>query len=824
MPPYRSGCAGLPIDGIFRTPIRNERVQKSILPSKIVEEKTLSRGDCGRILSLGVGAGTWTAITAAAAIPAAALAAWQLRVQILEHRERRRHGKPGQEAPPTRGALPVAPPLGRLPADVRGRDPLLAELRHSLRRWKRRRGAWVITGMGGIGKSTIALAIAESARTRGWQIWWITATGKASLAGGMLEVLGRLGAPESVTALLREDEPTAPDRAWEFIARVAGRRWLLVFDDADNPSVLAGADTATPGDGTGWLRTDVPGMLIVTTRHQDQRTWGRKAVIRELGPLDEDMSADVLNDLAPHFRGDRGEARDLAHRLGGLPLALHLAGSYLASPFARWHSFRGYLEALDSSGLPAALADLDDPGAQARTAVTRTWELSLDALAADGRPQTRPLLFLLSCYAPAAPIPEVLLRPDLLSALFIPGPGGSASEYTGDWQRRHRDAALYGLGTVGLIKPAGDGTVTVHPVVADVNRSRLLTTAKREFQAISTTAVSEFHAACDGLDPRRPADWPAWRSLVPHMAAALAWLGGHLDDSSLERLIAAADMTTTALWRSGDYATAERVALSCLDATRRLSDDHPARLSARAQLAHVVAVTQHAEAEQMFRDLLRDQQRVLGGLHPDTMASQRVLARLTGLQGQYQEAEAMYRELIADRRLRLGDDHVEILHLRHGLAGMVERQGRHEEAESRFRALLDDQRRILGDDHQECLEIRSGLGRSIEDQGRYDEAEHMYRQLLADRQRILGDDHPSTLDTCHSLARAVAAQGHLKEAKQIYHGLLADRQRILGEDHPLTLATREFLMKMTENGNLAGQPGVAPMEALMHSTEESPRK
>jgi hypothetical protein len=36
----------------------------------------------------------------------------------------------------TRGALPVVPPLGRLPADVRGRDALLGELQQTLTRRK----------------------------------------------------------------------------------------------------------------------------------------------------------------------------------------------------------------------------------------------------------------------------------------------------------------------------------------------------------------------------------------------------------------------------------------------------------------------------------------------------------------------------------------------------------------------------------------------------------------------------------------------------------------------------------------------------------------
>ncbi|HEV2374139.1 MAG TPA: tetratricopeptide repeat protein [Streptosporangiaceae bacterium] len=765
----------------------------------------------------------WTAVGSAAAVPALVVGAWQLRLQMLEHNERRRAGEVGPPPPSVPGALSVAPPVGRLPADVRGRGPLLAELRQALTHRRPRANVWVLTGMGGLGKTTVALAVAETAMARGFRVWWVTATDAASLAGGMLEILAQLGAPESVTQLVQEGAPTAPDRAWEHItgSRATGKRWLLIFDDADNPAVLAAPGKDSPADGTGWLRPGLPGMVIVTTRRREPRTWGHKVQLRELDPLDDEVAADVLADLAPLIQGDaRKPAKDLGHRLGGLPLALHLAGTYLSSPFARWHSFADYLQALDSDGLASALANLEDPSAQARLTVTRTWELSLDALTADGRPQTRALLFLLSCYAPLTPIPTSLLQPHLLTDLL--GPDDNPGNPETDQQRRLLDAGLYGLSVVGLINATGkpgsahDRAVTIHPVVADVNRNRLLTTARHDLPVISTAAIGLLRAACEALDTRSPADWPVWRRLIPHTTALLGWLGPHLDDAPLADMVALAAFSARALWRSGNPAAAERLAQASLNrAADRLGPDHPATLVARSQLAQVVALTRYAEAEHMLRQLLIDQQRILGEEHPDTMTSQRVLARLTGLQGRYVEAEHMYRGLLADRQRLLGDEHPETLATRHGLAGMVERVGNHAEAEQMFRDLLGDQQRILGEDHQECLEIRSGLVRTIEDQHRYQEAEQLYQQLLADDQRVLGLDHPGTLNTRQSLARIAAAQGRLDEAKQLYQQLLADRQRILGDDHPVTRATREFLASSIESTDLAGHPGMAPVETLL---------
>jgi hypothetical protein len=126
--------------------------------------------------------------------------------------------------------LPVAPPLGKLPSEVRGREGLIGELRRALRPypWRSSR-AFVIAGMGGLGKSTVALTAARMARERGYRVWWVRAADSALLTSGMLEVLRELGAPESVIVPVREGARTAPARAWEFLNgdHVAGRRWLL---------------------------------------------------------------------------------------------------------------------------------------------------------------------------------------------------------------------------------------------------------------------------------------------------------------------------------------------------------------------------------------------------------------------------------------------------------------------------------------------------------------------------------------------------------------------------------------------------------------------
>ena len=708
--------------------------------------------------------------------------------------------------PPAPGPLPVAPPLGKLPPEVRGRDGLIGELRRALRPypWRASR-AFVIAGLGGLGKSTVALTAARMARQRGYRVWWVHAVDTARLTSGMLEVLRELGAPESVTVPVREGAPTASARAWEFLNgdHVAGRRWLLVFDGADNPAVLAGADATTPADGTGWLRADPAGMVIVTTRIRDPQVWGTRVTLRELKPLDDEAGAEVLRDLAPEVADPGGhEARELSRRLGGLPLALHLAGAYLGSPFAHWSTFAGYRQALDGVELPAALTDIEEQGADIHATVQRTWDLSLDALAAEGRPQARPLLLVLSCFAPATPIPAWLLQLPPLADLLADRTASPAGQDNGA-ERRGLRAGLQGLSRTGLIEiasggsPAGLNAVTVHPVVADANRIRLAASADAEHAAVQGTAVALLEAATAGLDPARPGDWPTWRLLRPHVNAAIDLLADDLDPAVLARLLIVSAVGTEALLGAGRLAAAEKLAQASVAAATFLSRDDPAALTARGYLARtLVRRGRSGDAEAIYRDLLTDRLRLQGEDHIDTLATRHDLAAALGVQGRYGEAEQLYRRLLADDDRLRGPDHRETLAARYNLARMIGLQGRYAEAEELGRQVLDVQRRVLGPDHPDCLASRQNLARLAGKAGRYAEAEQMCRQVLADRRRILGDDHPDTLATRHRLARIVGQRGRYAEAEELCHRVLADRHRLLGEDHPDNLSTRHRLARM----------------------------
>ena len=437
-------------------------------------------------------------------------------------------------------------PWGRLPAAVRGRADLLQRLTGQLQDG----GLAVLAGMGGVGKSTVAAAVARRARAPrplrrplARHVWWISGATATGLAAGMAAVAGHLGARPADLEAIDGQSAGAPDRLWALLDG-ASRGWLLVIEDAGDPELLA-----------GWVRSSARGLVVVTSRHEEQAAWGPRAAVHRLSPLSDGEAGRVLRDLAP-AAGGQAEAEALGRQLGGLPLALQLAGRSIAAGYARWTTFDAYREALDRVPVPTPLLDVDGDVALdrgRRAVVVRTAELSLDALAEHGLPEARAVLRLLSCYAPGLPIPVELPRRAALSPLPHHEPGAG----------RGSEDVLRALSRLGLVEDVRDeAAVLVHPVVADVNRARLASPTippDPDPDFVRDTAAVPLLRMLRALDEANPSHWPGYRQLAPHLLALLQTSGRHLSVDRLASLLEAARAVAGAYDRAGAAAAATAV-------------------------------------------------------------------------------------------------------------------------------------------------------------------------------------------------------------------------------------------------------------------------
>lgn len=184
-----------------------------------------------------------------------------------------------------------------------------------------------VSGAGGIGKSTLAREYAHrhGLATRYGGVWWIPAESET----GILTAYEALADHPGFGIEKGDDQRETAAAVREWLERQPpAKPWLVIFDNApDDESVAA------------WLPQGSARVLI-TSRYQNF-----DPTVADQMPLDywdEDTTVAFLIDRAA--RGTEDEARPLARRLDGLPLAAEQAGAYLAArPAMRFADYEAKL-------------------------------------------------------------------------------------------------------------------------------------------------------------------------------------------------------------------------------------------------------------------------------------------------------------------------------------------------------------------------------------------------------------------------------------------------------------------------------------------------
>ncbi|WP_069631253.1 tetratricopeptide repeat protein, partial [Streptomyces griseus] len=584
------------------------------------------------------------------------------------------------------------------------------------------------------------------ARAEGRVVVWIRwRDGAAQLGQDLAQAAHILGLPESRLEDARTGRVSLVDAVWEHLATVKG--WLIVVDNVDTPSRV-GPGSGLPAAYRGWLRPHGGGVLLVTSRDTTRQTWGPDADLIHLQPLADDAAGTVLLDAAAHA-GTETEAEALAVRLGGLPLGLNAAGTYLSVPTSRHRTFAAYQHALEAEF--ADLLGAEHPGAAAdpdaaRRVVRHTWDLSLDQLHQDCYALARPVLQLLALLEPA-PVPRSLVTPGLVTdATGLPATAATV------------DAALAGLHQYGLLHTPGDANPgDGGPPVNQVRLHRLV----RDVTAHTLT---------------RPEPTDTWVAAID------------------EHLARAVDATTSMPGRTG-WPTARLLAVhlrSHLD--RRAQRDFTTAVGTLDDLADALNNAGAASEELLLRRHLLDAEtRLLGADHPDTLATRNNLASTLNDLGEHQQAAVLHHQTLTARERILGPDHPNTLSSRNNYANVLNRLGDHRQAAGLHRQDLTDRERVLGSHHPDTLGSRNNLATALNRLGDHRQAADLHRRNLTDSERILGPDHPNTLSSRNNLANALNALGEHQQAADLHHQTLTARERILGPNHPDTLTTRNNL-------------------------------
>ncbi|MGH3618011.1 MAG: FxSxx-COOH system tetratricopeptide repeat protein, partial [Pseudonocardiaceae bacterium] len=654
-------------------------------------------------------------------------------------------------------------------AEVVGREDELTELRATFNDPMRpaRPIVRVLTGLGGVGKTSLARAYSARHQRDYGLMWWVRADNPEAVASefrALLEIL----APEEA------ERVKDPIQAVHAVLANRDGSWLLILDNITHPDAVRGL---LPAAGIG--------DVIVTSRAS---SWPDSRITMPVRPLRMADAVYLLTSASGD--NDRTAAATLAKELGSLPLALAQAACYIAETddldLADYLAL--YRRRRPDMHLEGRAPDYNDP-------VATTWQLAFDRLA----PQSRALLNLLCWYAPDAIPLDRLLGIDDPDEIEIPAQVDShLRSLLVDELRRY--SAISGLAAYSLLIRAGPrGSVSVHRLIQAVTIDYLDAKAASEWWIKAAAAILD--AACPE-PPATASTLAIWRSLQTHVRTLVEYLKSEWRITlNLRRRLA--EWTELA----GDFGGACELYRSLIeDMQRSLEIDSRQRLIARINLARCVGKSGNgAKARELLFVLVRETANILGSNDEETLKTRQEYAEWTAECGDYVAALQLLHALLQDMLRILGPDHRETLTTRSNLAWVTGETGEADQARELYVALVDDHVRVLGPDDPRTMIARGCLARWTWTTGADERAGELLTGLLADRLRVLGPDHPDTFTTRAVLADRTGKAGDPAGALDLYQRLLLDCERVLGPDHPDTLdACGNRAYYTAETGDPAG--------------------
>ncbi|MDH6143422.1 tetratricopeptide (TPR) repeat protein [Kitasatospora sp. GP30] len=636
-------------------------------------------------------------------------------------------------APPGAGNLPGPPP-----DRVVGRSEELRRLRELL---TGQRGAAVtprqaVHGMGGVGKSTLALHYAHTYRNDYTVVWWINATSPSRIDAALADLAVHLHPTLATTT--RPDQRTIWATSW--LQWHPG--WLLIYDNVEEPHHLLGYLGALTG-----------GHHLATSRKA--AGWHNVAPSLTLGLLAPQAAADLLCGRA--FEGQaptdrqRHDAEALAADLGYLPLALEQAGAYLR------HSGGAVAGYRDSLGLRL---DQAAEGSDPQRTIARIWDVTFQAIA-DRSELAVTVLHTLAWLDPNG-FPSTLLAPLTTHSMDLEGALGLLNAYS---------------------MVAFDGAaVTVHRLVQMVLRT--------DPRGRGTAEQVLVHAVYPEGRQHDPQD-AQLRVLLPHVfALAAATPPGSHSAVQIQLYTDAAEH----LNQQGEGGRALPLHQAVL-AHRELvlGTAHADTIASRDAVAVSCRSTDLPRATALLEENLRLRESLLGPMDPATVVNRRNIGTVYRDAGDLQRAVPLLETALEQCMEVLGPADTYTLFSWADLALAYQFAGRIRTAIEMFEINLTQRIMLLGEFHMDTLGSCQYLASAYLQAGNLSAAREFFERTLAGCEHSLGATHWATLTSRDNLAVVHQQAGDPRQAIALLHINVARREEAAGAAHPSTLISRMLL-------------------------------